>query len=306
MIHVYAASNASTLRQELSRFARTATVEAEYGNDVVLGSVITRAHHAPEYAHNPSPCTFRNDLVGQNDDLKLEAIGLSHIDLDSVGGTLALLGVKPGGDSFWRLAGQVDVCGPHRLLECQKTAEATDADVRALRAYWAWSRSPAGRVELPKDGSVKLVDSAIATHGAALACIFEGERILLEAGDKFAADEEAINADSFVEMVDGGVIIRVGPAFCNHLYSAPGGGATGRAVVAFNTRYGSITLSFADAPPTGVTARDITQHLWGMEAGGHAGIAGSPRGKRMTFNDLRQAAVAMSAVLVSAAPANAD
>ena len=172
--------------------------------------------------------------------------------------------------------------------------------MRALRAYWAWSRSPDGRVALPASGAVKLVDQDIEAHRKVLDALLATERSLdvlalrnrlLEAGDKFVAAEAELNETSFVQICQNGVVVRVGPEFCNHLYATPAL-LPGNAVVAFNTRYGSITISFADQPKEGAGAREIVQSLWGPEAGGHAGIAGSPRGKRMSLADLDRAAKA--------------
>ena len=42
-IRVIAASTAAALREALAPYARTATVEAEYGDSVVEGSVLTQA-----------------------------------------------------------------------------------------------------------------------------------------------------------------------------------------------------------------------------------------------------------------------
>ena len=59
---------------------------------------------------------------------------------------------------------------------------------------------------------------------------------------------------------------------------------------------GSVTVSLAD-PIEGVVCRDIVQSLWGMEAGGHAGIAGSPRGQEMSTADLDACVEAVVAAL---------
>ena len=58
--------------------------------------------------------------------------------------------------------------------------------------------------------------------------------------------------------------------------------------MAFNQRTGAITVSLAD-PIEGVSCREIVQDLWGPDAGGHDGIAGSPRGVRMGFGDVSAA-----------------
>ena len=164
MTTILASSNAANLRAALAAHTRTATIEAEYGNDVVVGSLLTRAHHAPQWAHNPSPCTQPTETPTGVAVMRLGAIGLSHVDLDSVGGTLALLGTKPGPDSFWRLAGAVDIRGPPRLDDCFRTTGATESDVRALQAYWAWARTPEGRVMLPREGTVADVSAAVDLH----------------------------------------------------------------------------------------------------------------------------------------------
>jgi hypothetical protein len=54
-----------------------------------------------------------------------------------------------------------------------------------------------------------------------------------------------------------------------------------RAIVAWNPEAGTVTVSL-ESSVSGVSCRDIVQALWGPLAGGHAGIAGSPRGMAMT------------------------
>ena len=295
MTTILAASSPDALRAALAKYPQTATVEAEYGNTVVEGSVLTLAHHAPAWAHNASPCTRKSQFEF------VQAIGLSHVDLDSVGGTLALLGTKPGPDSFWKLAGLVDVKGAHRLAECQKVAEATNQDVRCLRAYWAWAKTEGGRVVVPRDGTVIDVTAQIEAHRLTLqylllaephsSTVLEYIEGLFAAGDAFAKNEAKANADSFVQM-DRGVITRVGPDFANHLYATPEG-EPGLAVVHFDTKKGCITISFADAPTLDEGARGIVQLLWGKEAGGQVGIAGSPRDRRMSLGDFLEAATSV-------------
>jgi hypothetical protein len=290
------------------------TVEAEYGSTVVEGSLLTLAHHTPEYAHNPSPCTRPGGMTGYVEGV--EVVGLSHVDLDSVGGTLAVLGDKPGPDSFWALAGRIDILGPHRLEQAIEEANARPHDVLALHAYWAWARTPEGRVMLPRDGSVADVTNDVMKHRSVLREIFNelrdnpglgvdggagGARI--EAGRRFAAEGAALQKASFVKM-EGDVVLRTSPEFVNHLYQFTTGEggiteATGvaRAVVAFNSKTGAVTVSFASAPTGPVNARTIVQQLWGTEAGGHAGIAGSPRNQQMTMGDALAAFEAVKAAL---------
>ena len=56
MITVLLSKDPYTLKINLSKYQRTATVEAEYGDIVIEGTVITLAHHVRKYKHNPPPC----------------------------------------------------------------------------------------------------------------------------------------------------------------------------------------------------------------------------------------------------------
>jgi hypothetical protein len=67
----------------------------------------------------------------------------------------------------------------------------------------------------------------------------------------------------------------------------------GVGIVAYNDSLGSITISLAD-PIKGVSCREVVQTLWGQQAGGHDGIAGSPRGQIMTELDFKNAINAFS------------
>jgi hypothetical protein len=68
------------------------------------------------------------------------------------------------------------------------------------------------------------------------------------------------------------------------------------AVVTFNTKFKSVTVSIADPQP-GFSCREFVQKLWGPEAGGHDGIAGSPRGREMTLDDAKTAFTKLSQIV---------
>jgi len=271
-------SSANNLAAALADFTKTATVEAEYGDTTVQGTVITMAHHGRN-AGQPAPCSYENMLP------KVEAVGLSHLDLDALGGCLALMGIKPDFLRFWELASFIDLNGPHKLAEGIKKIGAGETDVAALHAFWAWSQE--NRVMPNRDGSVSDITREVMEAVDALRSCLLGEEEMIKAGEEFKAAGEKLNAESFVEAKDG-VVVRVSPQFVNHLYTDPDG-TVNLAVVAFNTTTGAITVSFADKPEPRGGALPIVQYLWGEKAGGHAGIAGSPRGKRMKLEDLLSA-----------------
>lgn len=71
------------------------TVEAEYGDKCVVGrGGETLAHHGSR-SINPAPCLFDN-ISGRAHG----TIIVSHLDLDAVGGILALDGRKPEDEQF--------------------------------------------------------------------------------------------------------------------------------------------------------------------------------------------------------------
>lgn len=264
------------------------TVEAEYGEAVVSGSLLTMAHHGPR-AGQKAPCAYGNDCVQKTPGL---VVGVSHVDLDTIGGIMAALGSKLDVPSFWRLAEQVDLGGAHKLA----TFGANVEDLGRLYAYWAFSQSV--RVYAPRDGSVADVTSDVFQHVEALTAILSGARALLDAGEAFRDDESALNRETF-QSIEGGVILRSSIRFVNHLYVAPDG-QVGRAVVTHNSGNdlsgGAITLSLAD-PIEGVSCGAILRDLFGPEAGGHAGIGGSPRGKPLPYSEAVRTADAIRALL---------
>lgn len=246
----------------------------------------TAAHHQPvgPFAGDhvvpggrPAPC---NDTqIPTLDPSAGEwVVGISHIDLDTIGGILRALPefadlFSPEHAGFWRLAGFLDVNGAHKI----HLSGAPDEDVNHLYGWWAFFKT------LPRLPFNILTDVTRIVLGCAQAIreilVNDPERI--EAGRTFRAAEDTLKRASFVGW-HGPVLARRSPTlndFVNHLYTEDG--VVARAIVALNSEMGTITVSL-ESPITGVSCRDIVQGLWGPLAGGHAGIAGSPRGQRMT------------------------
>lgn len=254
---------------------QTATVEAEYGDFCVEGSRHTLAHHGPRTGQK-APCAYGDEELR---DVEITAVGLSHIDLDTIGGCLALEGMKRSGDheGFWRLAEFVDLNGPHKLA----LSGACEEDIARLYAYWAFSA--VNRVHPDRDGTVSDVTEKVQDHFTAVLRILRDDKDYLTEGATFRAAEAKLNTDSFISE-HAGIVVRVSTGFVNHLYTTPAG-TLGKAVVAFNTHTGALTTSLADPIP-GVSCVTVMQQLFGPSAGGHTGIAGSPRGQRMSLFDM--------------------
>lgn len=263
------------------------TIEAEFGGVVVEGSLLTLAHHG-ERGHNPPPSTRPNGLVED-----AVSVGVSHIDLDTLGGILSVGGTKPVAPGFWTLSGFVDVNGAHKLGE----SGASDADLRRLYAYWAGAE--ALPVYAPRDGSVADVTEGVTKLAALVALVLADDEATLEAGDAFKAAQDELNTTSFIDLLPGGIILRTsrGP-FVNHLYVTPSG-EVARAVVTHNPSEdvpnGAITASLADAVE-GVNIGTLLGEVFSPEAGGHAGIGGTERGLARPETD----AVAFAAKLAEA------
>lgn len=262
---------------------RSVSVEAEFGDEIVEGSLLTLGHHGPREA-NPPPCVSPNLEI---DDV--DVVAFSHIDLDALGGALAALGMKPGPASFWRLAGFIDTHGAHKLGE----SGASERDISRLYAWWAWNEKHP--LKLPREkGEVVDVSDHFANAFAAILAIMLGDSDALAEGRAFRKEGELLNVASFVRDLDG-VVFRISERFVNHFYVLPDG-EVAKACVGFNDVAGRVTVSLADPIP-GISCREIVQRLWGPKAGGHEGIAGSPYEAVLTREDAERAFVELRRAL---------
>ncbi len=264
------------------------TVEAEYGSVVAKGSVYTAAHHQPGMEDLPAPCVDEN--IPTLDDA---TVLVSHLDLDTIGGVLRVFGspVMDKAPGFWKLAAFVDKMGPHML----GYAGANDIDIDRLYAFWAWMKQ---NVKTFSRDETTIITGTIVLCESAISAILDGDKQLLHEGRVMRKNETALNRSTFITAIDK-VIVRVtstdpedGQGFCNHLYTHASGKAYS-AVVAWDKFGGSITMSLAE-PIEGISCREIMQEAFGPEAGGHDGIAGSPREARMTVFQLLNVATLLA------------
>lgn len=272
------------------------SIEAEYGSRVLEGSRFTAAHHQASgpfsSMEQPAPCN--NPEIP-----RLEAgekVVVSHLDLDTIGGVGRALGhpamTVPGTEGFWVLAEFVDLSGPHML--CPEAG--SDEDQARLRAWWAWAK-----VHVPRSSRERIQEVSVTCTSALdflQSLLLGNEPEAMAAGRALEAAEYNLNAESFLRL-EGEVVVRESGEFVNHLYRHGGGALLAKGVAAMNSKTGAVTISLA-APIPGVSCRDIVQSLWGPEAGGHAGIAGSPRGREMGEADLDKAAASLAAAIEGA------
>lgn len=270
------------------------TVEAEFGDKIAEGSILTLGHHGPR-RENPPPCLFSDKV----DLPKNPIIGVSHIDLDALGGIMAVLGVRKDA-LFWRVAAEVDLRGPHKLQVIREEflaegEEEVDAQLEwrhvELELYAFWAYSEAHRVSVPREGHAARITDEVVEYIRVLDVILglscPEQKELLEAGVEWSLKKDRLDEASLVEESGGVVLRRTSGEFVNHLYTTQS-----ECVVSFNKKWKSVTISLADPIP-GLSCEEVVQTLWGPGAGGHAPIAGSPRDREMSMKDAEEAAAEM-------------
>jgi hypothetical protein len=260
-IKVLIAPTAELARELVNTENISATVEAEYGDICIEGKLATLAHHGSRSA-NPAPCNWEVTPLSNG------TILVSHIDLDTVGGVLALMGLKPEDTDFWKGAEFIDVNGVHHIHELP--TETQDK----LNAIYAWNATRENkRITEVTDVTesilewLEILEPVLGTNPD-IEWIAKGkewaEKVTTEVESKLVSETETVRA--FV----------TDSVFCSASYYSPKLQKVCKATVVLNTKFNAITVAFADGGKEH-SAREIVQALWGEEAGGRDGIAGSPR-----------------------------
>lgn len=264
-----------------------ATVEAEYGDECVQGKVATLAHHGSRSA-NPAPCNTPNvPVLPEN-----ATILVSHLDLDAVGGIMALEGKKPNDEEFWKAAEYIDVNGTHHVHELPQNIQ------DKLNAEYAWNNAQ------PRVRYTEITDVTDQYNKAAEAirsiCNEHDEKHdeMIEEGKRWNAEATKAVESCLVSENDHVRAFDSNGVFCAASYYSPKQDRIIPATVTYNEKFKAVTVAMADGGKT-ASAKDIVQELWGPEAGGRAGIAGSPRGVEMTHEDFEKAVAKTEEVLVS-------
>lgn len=251
-----------------------ATVEAEYGDECLEGTMATLAHHGPR-ANNPAPCNTPDVPVLP----PFATIVVSHIDLDTLGGIYALQGRKPEDDRFWEAAEKIDVEGAHHIHEL-------DQDIQdKLNAYYAYNDGQPRQRYTEAIDVTKQIDDAYNVVNAIIDINDPEHDKLIAAGKEWAQTREKEVEDQLVYENKDVRVFDTNGIFCAASYFSPNQNTICPATITYNEKFKSITLAFEDGGKQ-LNAREIVQELWGPEAGGREGIAGSPRNVEMTKNDL--------------------
>ena len=251
-----------------------ATVEAEYGDECLEGTMVTLAHHGPR-SNNPAPCNTPDvpELP------PFATVVVSHIDLDTLGGIYALQGRKSEDYRFWEAAEMIDVKGAHHIHELDKDIQ------DKLNAYYAYNDGQPRQRYTEAIDVTKQIDDTYNVVNAIVDINDPEHDKLITAGKEWAQTREKEVEDQLVYENKDVRVFDTNGIFCAASYFSPNQNTICPATVTYNEKFKSITLAFEDGGKQ-LNAKEIVQELWGPEAGGREGIAGSPRNVEMTKNDL--------------------
>ena len=232
--------------------------------------MVTLAHHGSR-SHNPAPCNWEVTPLTNG------TILVSHIDLDTVGGVLALMGKKPEDNDFWKGAEFIDVNGSHHIHKLP--TEVQDK----LNAVYAWNATKEHtritEVTDVTDSILEWLDILEPVLGS------DPDAELIEKGKQWSEEvTQAVESKLISETETVRAFITDG-VFCSAGYYSPSFKKYCKATVVLNTKLNAITVAFFDGGKE-ASAREIVQSLWGNDAGGHNGIAGSPRGWAISEEDI--------------------
>ena len=230
-----------------------ATVEAEYGEAVIPGSLATLAHHGSR-AGNPAPCNDESIEPIPED----STILISHIDLDTLGGIMALEGEKPRDAEFWRAAGYIDVAGTHHIHEL---SDETQDKLNAFYAYSYENRKHfappdktravdvTAQIESYKDGVVQVLDPLHPLH-----------EMRIDAGREWEQKAREDVENCLVQETDYTRVFSTDGPFCGAAYYSRDQDKTFPAIVSYNEKFHSISISFEDGGKD-VSAQQIAKAL---------------------------------------------
>jgi hypothetical protein len=253
-----------------SKVKADATVEAEYGSQVVKGTKITLAHHVPEYKNCPAPC------IAIVEPLQEPTILVSHVDLDTIGGIMSIIGEKPEHPAFWEAVAFIDLNGRHRLAEVSKKVQPL------IKGAWAIdSKYRLGRVE-----KLTNITKTVQKYIDDIQSLLAGNKKLIRIGEREFEKLQQSQENCLIEEDRKVRFFITENVPCSFAYYSPSLKKVVPLIVVFNNKFKSITVSCENGQ---LNVGKFVKELWGEGAGGHAGIGGSPRGKEMTLADAKEA-----------------
>jgi len=234
-----------------------------------------------EFKNCNSPAnTFLPDFVP----IRNMNIVASHIDLDTILGIMEILGYRYFIPKEFLVAAEfVDLNGPHHIYKFSQIIQ------DHFNAYWSFTaENRAQRVE-----KLTNISDDVITHIKTLEEIFSlygDNKDWIEKGKLWAENVQKVTESKLLMETENYRVFSTDGVFCGASYYSPTHRTIAKAVISFNEKFKAITVSCSDGS---LDCRALVQKLWGPEAGGHKGIAGSPRGQVMGKTELKRAVYAV-------------
>lgn len=154
-----------------------------------------------------------------------------------------------------------------------------------LNAYYAYNYNHAGERYSETADVTKQVEDAYGVINDILDIDAPEHDMLIADGREWAQAREAAVEEQLIYEDKNMRVFDSNGVFCAASYYSPKQDALIPATVTYNEKTKTITLGFEDGGKQ-YNAMEIVRSVWGPEAGGREGIAGSPRGIEMTKDDL--------------------
>lgn len=273
MLRIKLGSSLEAAKNLVARFnGPVATIEAEYGSQVIQGE-ITLAHHVQGWETAPS--LSENNLLekaGIEIDPTMDYVLVSHIDLDTVTGIMALIGKYDVPQDVKEGINFVDCNGQHHLFS-EKVSEGARRVILAYIGYSSINRAPFGQEDVTE-------------YVHALMESFNTEANY-EAGLKLVSDRTKEAEESLVIGLNGIAVLEQAADSkvfgLNSEYMLKG--QEYNYIIVYSNKFKSVTVSSRLGAKDVLNMSLVMKDLFGPEAGGHAGIAGTPRGVEFTSQD---------------------
>lgn len=261
-------------------------IEAEYGDkdisDVVPG-IVSLSHHGNK-SDNLPPCE-RWDLRGQ---FKEDTLFIfSHLDADSVLGWMICEGTLEDTSenrTITNIIGYIDVNGPHKSHEHPEYHNFRDKIVSIILAI----------AEFRRDISNENFGEIMSKIRDEILKILSGDQKVISTYISKAQqdDEEAFNAlDRNLSIRDKLHVFIAHKGFgYKYVIEHPDWMSSAICTIQYNTKFNSVTLACADER----VAKEIfgeegvikpLKEFFGEESGGRVAIGGSPRNKKIEYDD---------------------
>ena len=278
-------------------------------------------HSYPTEGPYDAPCTSSYPLSISGKRL----IAVSHIDPDTIGGIIGLTreinkapsfqGAPVNERDFWMAMAYLDNNGVHRINEAAQVIRCDpikDIEIKTpspelkdkINAFYAWCETNIPRVDRTCVTDVThYITQADETVRIIMNDKHRNHEKLIEAGKEWAQAKESRAESLLIQpriKTESGITLHFEPddgririfdskdgTFTAASYYSPTHKTVAEITITLNQKTGAITLAIEDGG-TRINACNIMQKLFGPEAGGKAGIAGSPRGQRMSYEDLKK------------------